>query len=84
MKLPIIKSITEYGEKNNKEDIQKTIEVLEHISQGRGLKPEELDLVGELLSNLYGAQEVDHMMNEGQDKTSALNGFMKRVMGSIN
>ncbi len=84
MKLPLIKHITAYSEKNCKEDISKTINVLEHISQARGLKPDELDIIGELLSDLYGAVEVNKMVEEGAPQKEALNTFMQRVIGSIN
>ena len=45
---------------------------------------DELDVVGELISNLYGALEVKKMTREGKDQKEALNEFMKRVMGSID
>jgi len=33
---------------------------------------------------MYGAIEVNKMIKEGTPKKEALNGFMKRVMGSID
>jgi hypothetical protein len=48
------------------------------------LKDEELDVIGELISNLYGALEVHKMVQSGTDKKEALNAFMKRVLGSID
>jgi hypothetical protein len=49
------------------------------------LKDEELDVMGELLSNLYGTLEVQKMIKEeGMDKKEAMNAFLKRVMGSID
>jgi hypothetical protein len=48
------------------------------------LKDEELDVIGELISNMYGALEVHKMVKEGKDKKEALNDFMKRVLGSID
>jgi hypothetical protein len=33
---------------------------------------------------MYGALEVQKMINEGMDKKEALNTFMKRVLGSID
>ncbi|MGB2274659.1 MAG: DUF6952 family protein, partial [Schleiferiaceae bacterium] len=39
---------------------------------------------GELVSNLYGAVEVQKEISNGVAKKDALNGFMKRVLGSIN
>lgn len=41
-------------------------------------------MIGELISNMYGALEVDKMIKEGMDKKDALNAFMKRVMGAID
>jgi hypothetical protein len=51
---------------------------------GDSLKDPELDVVGELLSNLYGAIEVSKEIKKGATKRDALNGFMGRVMGSID
>jgi hypothetical protein len=48
------------------------------------LKDEELEVIGELISNLYGAIEVNKEITDGTPKKEALNGFMKRVLGSIN
>jgi hypothetical protein len=48
------------------------------------LKDEELEVIGELISNMYGALEVHKMVKEGKDKKTALNDFMKRVLGSID
>ena len=60
------------------------IEVLEHISESSAIKDEELDVLGELLSNMYGALEVRKLIKEGKSEKEALNEFMKRVMGSID
>jgi hypothetical protein len=43
-----------------------------------------LDVIGELISNLYGALEVQKSMEDGLSKKDALNGFMQRVLGSID
>jgi hypothetical protein len=48
------------------------------------LKDEEMEVIGELISNLYGAVEVQKEIAQGMAKKDALNGFMKRVLGSIN
>ncbi|MBL6867367.1 MAG: hypothetical protein ISQ96_02685, partial [Cryomorphaceae bacterium] len=47
-------------------------------------KDEELEVIGELISNLYGSLEVNKEITNGTSKKDALNGFMKRVLGSIN
>ena len=84
MKLPIIKHLTSFIEENDQDYILETIETLEALTEVPSLKDEELDVIGELISNLYGAVEVDKMIKEGTPKKEALNAFMKRVLGSID
>ena len=84
MKLPIIKYLTNFIEENDKDYLVETIEVLESLTEISSLKDEELDVIGELISNMYGALEVHKMIKEGKDKKEALNVFMKRVLGSID
>jgi hypothetical protein len=84
MKLPIIKHLIQFIENNDSDYLVETIEVLEALTEIPSLKDEELDLMGELISNLYGAIEVNKMIKEGRDKKEALNEFMKRVLGSID
>lgn len=83
MKLPIIKHICDFIEQNDVDFVLETIETLENLTEAP-LKDEELDVVGELISNMYGAVEVDKLMKEGHSKKDALNLFMKRVMGAID
>lgn len=85
MKLPVIKSLVEFSEQNDEDYIHETLEVLEHVSQAKGLKDEEIEVIGELISNMYGALEVNKdMKSNGTGQKEALNAFMKRVMGSID
>ncbi len=84
MKLPIIKSLVEFIESHDEDYVQEAIDVLEHVSQVSSFKDEELNVIGELLSNMYGAIEVDKSIKEGQSQKDALNSFMKRVLGSID
>lgn len=84
MKLPIIKHLTNFIEENDQDYILETIETLEALTEVPSLKDEELDVIGELISNMYGAIEVDKMIKEGIPKKDALNAFMKRVLGSID
>lgn len=84
MKLPIIKHLTNFIEENDQDYILETIETLEALTEVPSLKDEELDVIGELISNMYGAIEVDKMIKEGMPKKDALNAFMKRVLGSID
>lgn len=84
MKLPIIKHVTQFIEENDEDFILETIETLESLTEVSSLKDEELDVIGELLSNFYGAIEVSKMIKSGVPKKEALNSFMKRVLGSID
>ena len=84
MKLPIIKSLVNFIEENDQDYLIETIETLEALSEVPSLKDEELDVIGELISNMYGALEVDKMLKEGVSKKEALNAFMQRVMQSID
>jgi hypothetical protein len=84
MKLPVIKHLTQFIENNDQDYLIETIEVLEALTELSTLKDEELDVIGELISNMYGALEVHKMIASGTDKKEALNQFMKRVLGSID
>jgi len=84
MKLPVIKHLTEFIEENDQDYIVETIEVLEALCEVPSLKDEELDVIAELISNMYGAIEVDKLIKDGTPKKEALNAFMKRVLGSID
>ncbi|NOY47605.1 FIG00930071: hypothetical protein [hydrothermal vent metagenome] len=84
MKLPIIKHLTQFIEDNDEDFVIETIETLEALTEVPSLKDEELDVIGELISNMYGALEVYKMVQDGTPKKEALNGFMKRVLGSID
>ena len=84
MKLPIIKHLTQFIEENDQDYIVETIEVLESLCEVSSLKDEELDVLGELISNMYGALEVHKMTKDGTETKVALNTFMKRVIGSID
>jgi len=84
MKLPVIKHLTNFIEENDQDYVLETIETLEALTEVPSLKDEELDVIGELISNLYGAVEVDKMIKEGVPKKEALNAFMKRVLGAID
>lgn len=84
MKLPIIKHLTKFIEENDEDFIIETIEVLEYFCELESLKDDELDHTAELISNLYGALEVQKLIKSGMDKKEATNSFMKRVLGSID
>jgi len=84
MKLPVIKHLTEFIEQNDQDYVIEALEVLEALTEVPSLKDEELDVVAELISNMYGALEVNKMMKDGMDKKAALNAFMMRVLGAID
>ncbi len=84
MRLPIIKRLTEFVEERDVDFLIETIETLEDLTEVPSLKDEELDVIGELLSNMYGALEVSKEIKGGRPKKEALNAFMNRVMASID
>ncbi len=84
MKLPVIKHLTNFIEEHDEDFVIETIDTLEALTEVPSLKDDELDVIGEIISNLYGAIEVHKMMKEGTPKKEALNDFMKRVLGSID
>ena len=84
MRLPVIKHIVQFIENNDQDYVTETIETLENLIECEQLKDEELDVIGELLSNFYGAIVVDELIKQGTPQKEALNTFMKRVVGSID
>ena len=84
MRLPVIKHIVQFIENNDQDYVTETIETLENLIECEQLKDEELDVIGELLSNFYGAIEVDELIKQRTPQKEALNTFMKRVVGSID
>jgi hypothetical protein len=85
MRLPVIKHVHDFIENHDVDYVHETLETLEFLTELESLKDEELDVLGEVISNLYGALEVHKMMKEdGMSRKDALNAFMKRVLGSID
>lgn len=81
MKLPLIRQAQRTS---SVAEIEAAIKVLENISETPSLKDEELDLIGELISNLCGALEVHQLIADGMPEKDAANTFMKKVIGSID
>lgn len=83
MKLPVIKHLTQFIEANDEDYIVETIETLEALTEVPSLKDDELDVIGELISNMYGSLEVHKMIKSGIPQKDALKGFMKRDRKSV-
>lgn len=81
MKLPLIRQAQRTSSVT---EIEAAIKVLENISETPSLKDEELDIIGELISNLCGALEVHQLIADGMPEKDAANAFMKKVIGSID
>lgn len=81
MKLPVIKQIQRTS---SVAEIETAIKVLEATSEAAGLKEEEMNVIGELISNMCGALEVHEMIAHGMTERDAGNEFMKKVLGSID
>ena len=84
MRLPLIKHIVDFIDQHDEDWVEEAIQLIEHLAEAPGIKDEELEVLGEVLSNLYGALEVDKDMKNGAGKKEALNAFMARVTDSIN
>jgi len=84
MRLPVIKHLHEFVKSNDQDYVIEAMEVLEHLTESEAIKDEELDVIGELLSNMAGALEVREMIQQGKSEKEAMNEFMKRVVGSID
>lgn len=81
MKLPVIRHL----QKNNElEKLESTLEVLENFSEHRSVTEQDLDVIGELITNICGAIEVHKMIEEGVPERDAANNFVKKVLGSID
>lgn len=81
MKLPVIRHLQK---NNDAKSLEQTVEVLESFTEHRSVTGEELDIVGELITNLCGAIEVHKMVAEGMNDRDAANTFVKKVLGSID
>jgi len=81
MKLPVIKH---FQKNNDAQKLEHTIEVLESFTEHRSVKDEEMDVVGELITNIAGAIEMDKMVKDGMSEKDAANTFAQRVLGSID
>ena len=79
MRLPLVKHISNFIQENDEDFIDETLDVLEHLIDARGIKDEELDVIGEIMSNLIGGLEVQKLIKGGMTQKDALNTFMKKV-----
>ena len=63
MKLPLIKHVCAFVEANDEDFVEEAIEVLEHLTEYDGLGRGKWTF-SEVLSNLYGALEVEKTVRE--------------------
>lgn len=81
MKLPVIRHLQK---NNDAEKLENTVEVLESFTEHRSVNEEEMDVIGELITNICGAIEVHKMIDNGVPERDAANNFVKKVLGSID
>ncbi len=84
MRLPVIKHLNTFIQENDQDYLLEAIETLENLTESSAIKDDELDVIGELLSNMYGALEVNTAIKAGKPEKEAMNEFMQRVTGSID
>lgn len=81
MKLPVIR---QFYQTQSVENLEKTLEVLESFTEFRGTTEEDLNVAGELITNICGALEVHSNVASGMAERDALNSFAQKVLGSID
>lgn len=81
MKLPVIRHL---HKNHSVENLEATLEVLEAFTDHRSCTDEDMDVIGEFITNICGAMEVHKMVEEGMNEREAATSFAKRVMGSID
>lgn len=81
MRLPIFKYLQGHL---SQDQMETAMDVLEIYSEAPTVKEEELEVIGEMISNLAGAIEMQKMVQDGMSEKEAANTFMKRVMQSID
>jgi len=81
MKLPIIRQLYQNVAP---EKLEAALEVLEVFTEARGVTEEDLNVAGELITNICGALEVHEKVTSGMKESEALNSFAQKVMGSID
>ena len=81
MKIPVIRQLFQ---NSTPEKLEATLEVLEAFCEFRGVSETEVDVAGEMITNICGALEVHQMVSEGAAEKDALNAFGQKVMGSID
>ncbi|MDQ0477182.1 MULTISPECIES: hypothetical protein [Chryseobacterium] len=81
MKLPVIR---QFYQTQSVENLEKTLEVIEAFTEFRGTTEEDLNVAGELITNICGALEVHANVATGMAERDALNSFAQKVLGSID
>lgn len=81
MKIPIIR---QFYQNQSPENLEKAVEVLESFCEFRATTEEDLNVAGELITNMLGAIEVHGNVKNGMSEKDALNGFAQKVLGSID
>ena len=66
MRLPVIKHLVE--ENFDEDHFEETLMVLETLIEARGIKDDELDVIGELISNIEGAKARNKQSNPNPNK----------------
>jgi len=81
MKIPVIRQLFQT---TTPAQLETTLEVLEAFCEFRGVSEHEVDVAGEMITNICGALEVHQMVSKGAVEKDALNAFGQKVMGSID
>jgi hypothetical protein len=81
MKIPVIRQLFQ---NTTPVQLETTLEVLEAFCEFRGVSEHEVDVAGEMITNICGALEVHQMVSDDAVEKDAWNAFGQKVMGSID
>ena len=82
MRLPLVRHIVKFAQNNDVDFLTESLDLLDDLIDARGIKDEELDVIGELMSNILGAKEVFEDIKSGMDEKEALNKYGSSTSGA--
>ena len=83
MKLPVIKFLAK-NESFTEQDYTKTVDIIISLSEAKGMQKQELDALGELVSNLLAAADVKRKESLGIPQREALKNYMGMVRDALD
>ena len=54
MRLPVVKKVVQFIDENDANQVEQAVDLLTEMAEARGITEEEMMVIGELLSNMFG------------------------------